>query len=80
MSYSRFSNADVYVFDHAYNGLYCCGCWLDDVYDFIAGIDVDAMIKHLDEHRNAGHNVPDFVYEGIEEDREYFEKERKLGD
>lgn len=58
MSYARFSYADVYVFMSTSGYLDCCGCILDDVAQFDNTAD---MIIHLDEHRAAGHNVPEGI-------------------
>ena len=58
MSYCRFGwdGSDVYVFESCYGGFECCGCILKD-----KGFNCetpDEMIKHLCEHRRAGHFVP----------------------
>lgn len=53
MSYCRFSEGDVYVFESAGTGmLTCCSCFLDD--DFWTGKRSE-MIAHLERHRQAGH-------------------------
>lgn len=71
MSYSRFSNADVYVFPSSSHRLECCGCWLPDVKGSFQTRSIDAMAEHLEEHRQAGHNVPGWVMEGIRADEEW---------
>ena len=60
MSYARFSHADVYVFMNVNGYLDCCGCILGDQYAFHS---TDAMIDHLAQHRDAGHDVPDGKHE-----------------
>lgn len=69
MSYCRFSNADVYVFMHVGGFLSCCGCWLaGKPFQTDAFGDTQGMLKHLDDHRAAGHNVPQHVYDDLLED------------
>ena len=56
MSYCRFGwqGSDVYVFESA-SGLECCGCKLSN--NFTTS-EPEEMIKHLGQHRRAGHYVP----------------------
>ena len=57
MSYARFhEGSDVYVYPDA-RGLCCCFCHLGAA-DFHTA-DVPTLLKHLDEHRAAGHQVPE---------------------
>ena len=80
MSYCRFIEADVYIYDDVYHGLYCCACSLSNVkmehseffgmeipvYDgFSCGYDYDKMLAHVAEHREAGHYIPDHVDERL---------------
>lgn len=66
MSYCRFGEADVYIYDDVYHGIICCLCSLIDVEDdseryghnFVAGYDRQKMLDHIEDHRNAGHNIP----------------------
>lgn len=67
MSYSRFSNADVYVFLDVGGFLNCCGCWLNEPGMFTATED---MLLHLDKHRQAGHVVPQHVFDALKEEAE----------
>lgn len=85
MSYCRFSEADVYIYDHIQYGLYCCYCSIsptskqynaffeeevESYGDFIAGRDYDKMIAHIADHRAAGDFIPDYVDEYLIEDRD----------
>lgn len=73
MSYVRFSEkSHVYVFASVNGGLECCGCWLEDT-DWLY-YSTDDMIAHLKAHEAAGHQVPAYAYEGLEEDREENDK------
>lgn len=66
MSYCRFSDADAYIFDHVGLGLVCMACWLMPVTGennpfpdtFVAGENIQKMLDHIEEHRDAGHNIP----------------------
>lgn len=58
MSYCRFSDADVYVYDDVRGYLCCCGCWLDDTWRYDTAAE---MVEHLRLHIAAGHHVPDHV-------------------
>jgi hypothetical protein len=80
MSYCRFVEADAYIYDDVYYGLYCCACSLADVrmehseffgmempvYEgFSCGYDYDKMLAHVAEHRAAGHYIPEDVDERL---------------
>lgn len=67
MSYARFSDADVYVYMSVSGYLSCCGCWLGDEWNFTS---TDAMIAHIQEHRKAGHDVPDNLEDALRADDE----------
>lgn len=58
--------SDVYVFLSIGGFLDCCGCSLGSNSGFDS---TDAMLAHLQEHREAGHNVPDGCIAGLERDR-----------
>lgn len=68
MSYARFGadDSDVYVFEHYRGSLECCGCWLSP--RSYNSTDVQAFLWHLEEHRAAGHCVPEYVLDEIEDD------------
>ena len=85
MSYCRFIEADAYIYDDVYYGLYCCACSLSNVeikynsffqmeipaYDgFACGYDYDKMLEHIAEHRAAGHYIPEDVDERLIFERE----------
>jgi hypothetical protein len=68
MAYSRFSEtSDIYLYLHYMGVIHCCGCLLDDK-DF-TGETYDAVIKHLEKHKAAGHK---FDYKLIQ----YFKDEQ----
>ena len=73
MSYSRFSHADVDVYMDVNGSLACCGCLLTDDPETSGGWyynSTDEMIAHLDKHRAAGHDVPDYLDDALREDDE----------
>ena len=85
MSYCRFSDADAYIYDHVYFGLFCQVCHLmptetsysvvfemDMTYhqDFVAGYDYDKMLAHVAEHRAAGDYIPEDVDERLRFERD----------
>ena len=60
MSYSRFGEADVYVFLDVSGYLNCCACSIVDEQDDwgnFKAYDTQSMVAHLMEHRNAGDKV-----------------------
>ena len=68
MAYTRFSNADVYVFMSTSGHLECCRCRLGDQWGFDS---TQAMVDHLAEHRAVGHHVPDGVEQDLWNDDEH---------
>lgn len=65
MSYSRFSHADVYIY-MSHKGLVCCACRIvpekgGNPWDNYVTNNTDSMVKHISEHRLAGHYVPEDV-------------------
>lgn len=66
MSYCRFGNADVYVFEHVYGGIDCCGCWLDPQQPRLHSM--EEVEEHFAAHVAAGHNVPDTLVADIRAD------------
>jgi hypothetical protein len=85
MSYCRFVEADAYIYDDAFYGLYCSSCSLmpiKNVYNslfkknilgyqsFIAGSDYDKMLAHITEHRAADHYIPLDVDKMLIEERD----------
>jgi hypothetical protein len=65
MSYARFSNADVYVYLDVGGYFNCCACWLGDLlegdifHESFHARSTTEILSHLEEHRQAGHDVPD---------------------
>lgn len=64
LSFSRFGEADVYVFEHVGGFIQCCGCSLAegeiDIDDNFGMYDADTpreMLAHLDRHEEAGDDV-----------------------
>jgi hypothetical protein len=71
MSYCRFIEADTYIYDDVYYGLYCCACSLgESLGGFVAGEDYDKMLAHIKDHRNAGDYVPEHVDEQLRKERD----------
>jgi len=85
MSYCRFIEADAYIYDDVYYGLYCCACSLmplrteystffkEDITmheSFAAEYDYDKMLAHVAEHRAAGDYIPEDVDERLIEERD----------
>lgn len=69
MSYCRFSEADVYIFEHVGGFWQCCACAL--VEEDWGSVDCDTreeMLKHIALHREAGHYVPEHVDERLREE------------
>lgn len=81
MSYARLSYSDLYVFMNMQGYLECMGCMLAPrtvMAHSTSGVSFRTnstlvMIKHLQEHRDAGHDVPDGIDERLlEDDKENF--------
>jgi hypothetical protein len=85
MSYCRFIEADAYIYDDVYHGLYCCACSLmptqtkynkffkEDITineSFVAGYDYDKMLSHVAKHRAVGDYIPEDVDERLIEERD----------
>ena len=76
MSYARISYSDLYLFMNVNGYLECMGCMLAPITVMAHstnGVSFRAsstliMIKHIQEHRDAGHNVPDNIEERLLED------------
>ena len=75
MSYSRFYDADAYIYDSVSDGLVCQLCSLlknKESSTFIAGSDYDKMLEHIKEHRLAGDYIPEYADEDLKRDRDEF--------
>lgn len=62
LSFARFSNSDVYIFEHANGFIECCGCILtepepDEIVGFAKLTTPREAISHLEEHQDAGYNI-----------------------
>ena len=69
MSYCRFGEADVYIYDDVRYGLICCVCHLsDDERGYISGSNHLDMLIHIDKHRSIGDYIPIDGDERIRED------------
>ena len=80
MSYCRFCKedriyhgiklvkSDVYVFEHVWGGIQCCGCKLSETpFGSATFFTYSEMIEHLNEHKRVGHAVPEHVIPSLEE-------------
>lgn len=67
MAYARFSDGDVYVFDSIGSGFECCACRLPGRRWYTTKSRSE-MIKHLMEHRLAGHSVPQGAIDDLQEE------------
>lgn len=75
MSVVRWSDrSDVYVFASMEHdcALVCFGCGLGGGVDVVAN--PVGMIRHLEEHKQAGDKVPDYAFTNIEERANEFER------
>ena len=61
MSYCRWGEADVYIYDDVRYGLLCCLCPLNGGKNYITGYDYSAMLNHVAAHRSEGDYIPDDV-------------------
>ena len=65
MALCRFgSDSDIYVYYSTHGGIECCGCTLVEGGMFNVASEAQ-MIVHLEEHRRAGHKVPDVALEDL---------------
>ena len=67
MSYCRFGEADVYVYDSVQGWFECCACLLKS--EFLVSFTTKTrsrMIAHLEEHIAEGHIVPTYVIERLQ--------------
>lgn len=70
MSYCRFGwdGSDVYVYDDTSGGTTCCACLLSHSRINLA-THAD-MIAHLERHREAGHEVPQYAIDDLRESQD----------
>lgn len=56
MAYSRFSDSDIYIYPSVLGDIVCSGCFL---YNKSINIESDVqLLAHIQDHRDAGHNIP----------------------
>lgn len=56
MAYSRFYDSDIYIYPSVLGDIVCCGCF---IYNKSINIENDAdLLAHIQEHRDAGHDIP----------------------
>lgn len=67
MSYSRFTEAPVYVYLSG-SGLECCMCCISP--RTVTFPTTAEMLAHLDAHRAAGYDIPDWLYNDLRADAE----------
>lgn len=68
MSYARFGQeSDVYVFSDG-DRLHCVWCRLCRAFESAVYAEYPDMIAHLEEHRAAGHKVPDYALERLRQE------------
>lgn len=67
MSYCRFLPYDAYIYMDFNGTLTCCGCALDDNWQYES---TQEMVDHIAEHRVAGHHLPDDIEQRLWEDDE----------
>lgn len=62
MSYCRFGEADVYIFEHVGGFFQCCACSLTEGDWESADFGTrEEMLEHIAKHREAGDYVPEHV-------------------
>ena len=81
MSYSRFGeDSDVYIYLDVDGSIHCCGCPLEPTHGGNPNLGMQDIkfhgtkqlwkysdaIEHVKEHLNAGHRVPDYVIERLQ--------------
>ena len=59
MAYSRFGQADVYVFMSVVGTLSCFNCSLQGSPEPFMARSTPAMVRHLEEHQRRGDDVPE---------------------
>jgi len=67
MSYARWLEGDLYLYQHVDGYFLCCRCKLEDGWDWISEEPLD-VLDHLKAHRDAGHTVPQRAFVQINKD------------
>ena len=69
MSFARLTNdSEVYVYQDAEGGYTCCFCRLNPHAEQFNVPTAKLMVTHLEEHRAAGHKVPEYALESLREE------------
>ena len=70
MAYARFLKSDIYVIMSSGGFLYCVTCSLIDDMNGAgySAHNTQDMIDHIKQHENAGHRVPENIYEELLKD------------
>ena len=81
MAYSRFIDSHIYIYPSTLGHIECAGCWLDkdtsglSLYISNNHITNDDQLRdHLEAHANAGHSMPEMLYEQILADPDRYGK------
>ena len=70
MSYSRFWDNDIYMYSHVEGYVYCAACLLSENSEIIK--DDEHLFMHIEEHKKAGHKMPDMLYYEILMDQDRY--------
>ncbi len=63
MAYSRFYDSDIYIYPSVLGDIVCSGCLLGTK---SVNIESDIqLLAHIQDHRDAGHNIPDGLEDEI---------------
>lgn len=69
MSYCRFIEADVYVFEDTGGFFCCCGCSLSEInWGSFNCTHRSQMIDHLKKHQELGDYVPEHVFDRLKQE------------
>jgi len=70
MAYCRWtSDSDIYMYGSNRADFECCGCMLSEEVGWVRN-DPQETIDHLKEHQQAGHKVPEYMFEFLEKEKE----------
>jgi len=60
MAYSRFWESDIYIYPHVSGYVCCAACLLSEDSEIIN--DDQHLFLHIEEHKKAGHDIPEMLY------------------
>lgn len=72
MAYSRFWDSDMYIYPHVDGYVCCAACLLSEESEIIK--DDEHLYIHIEEHKKAGHEMPEMLYYEILMDSERYSK------